>query len=79
MGSLSEDDQAILDFERDWWRSRVSKERAVRERLGLSSSSYHRVLNGLIERPDAFAYDPMLVGRLRRLRDARRRIRLGRR
>ena len=73
--ALSESDQAILQFERDWWRSRRPKERAVRERLGLSGTRYHQLLNALIDRPDALAYDPMLVGRLRRLRERRRRIR----
>jgi hypothetical protein len=34
------------------------------------------VLNRLIDRPEALAYDPMLVRRLRRLRDSRRRRRV---
>ncbi|MCA1833163.1 MAG: DUF3263 domain-containing protein [Actinomycetota bacterium] len=72
---LSEGDRSILDVERDWWRHRAPKARVVRERLGLSAASYHRLLNELIDRADALAYDPMLVGRLRRLRDARRRAR----
>jgi len=76
---LSESDQAILVFEREWWRKRAPKERAVRERLGLSAIRYHQRLNALIDRPDALAYDPMLVGRLRRLRERRRRIRFARR
>jgi len=76
---LSDSDQAILEFEREWWRRPVHKERAVRERLGLSPTRYHQLLNVLIDRPDALAFDPMLVGRLRRLREARRRIRFARR
>jgi hypothetical protein len=76
---LSEQDVAILDFERSWWRLRTPKERAVRERLGLSPTRYHQLLNALIDRAEALAYDPMLVGRLRRLREARRRARLARR
>ena len=72
---LSETDRSILDVERDWWRERAPKAAVVRERLGLSAASYHRLLNELIEQPGALAYDPMLVGRLRRLRDARRRAR----
>jgi Protein of unknown function (DUF3263) len=76
---LSDADVAILDFEREWWRHRSPKDRAVRERLGLSGTRYHQLLNSLIDRPDALAYDPMLVGRLRRLREARRRARAARR
>jgi len=76
---LSAEDRAILEFERESWRSRTPKERAVRENLGLSATRYYQLLNGLLDRPDALAFDPMLVGRLRRLRDARRRIRFSRR
>jgi hypothetical protein len=77
--ALSERDVAILEFERDWWRRRTPKERAVRERLGLSALRYYQLLNTLLDRPDALAFDPMLVGRLRRLREARRKARFARR
>jgi hypothetical protein len=76
---LDERSRAILDFERDWWKMPGRKERAIRERLGLSAARYHQLLNGLIDRPEALAYDPMLVRRLRRLREARRRKRYARR
>ena len=76
---LSDTDIAILRFEREWWRHRTPKDRAVRERLGLSGTRYHQLLNTLIDRPDALAFDPMLVGRLRRLRERRRRARVLRR
>jgi hypothetical protein len=65
----------ILDFERTWWRSPVSKEAAIRERFGISPARYHQLLNRLIERPEALQHDPMLVRRLRRLREVRRRKR----
>ena len=75
------DDRArdILDFEREWWKQTGPKERAVRERFGISSARYHQLLNSIIDRPDAVAYDPMLVRRLRRMRDERRRKRYARR
>jgi uncharacterized protein DUF3263 len=76
---LDQRERDILDFERDWWRSTVSKERAVRDRFGLSSARYHQVLGGLLDRPEALAYDPMLVRRLRRIRETRRRKRSARR
>ncbi len=65
----------ILDFERGWWKSPGTKERAVRERFGLSPARYYQLLNRLVDSPEALAYDPMLVKRLRRLRVARRRQR----
>ena len=71
--------QDILDFERDWWKGSLRKERAVRARFGVSAARYYQLLNRLIDRPEALEYDPMLVQRLRRLRDARRRKRFARR
>lgn len=65
----------LLDFEREMRASGRAKELAVRERFGISSARYHQLLNRLIDRPEALAYDPVLVQRLRRLREARRRAR----
>ena len=70
---LDERDLAILDFEHQWWRRRGAKEQAIRERFDMSPTRYHQVLNTLIDRPEALAHDPMLVQRLRRTRDLRRR------
>ena len=78
-GSLSERDQGILDFERQWWKFAGAKESAVREKFDMSSTRYYQVLNALIDRPEALAYDPMLVKRLRRLRASRQRARSARR
>jgi hypothetical protein len=81
-GNAPELDQRSLDlleFERTWWQERGQKERAIRERFGISSARYHQLLHRLIDRPEALAYDPMLVRRLRRLRETRRRKRLARR
>ncbi len=65
----------VLDLERTWWQLGVPKERAIRERLGISPTRYHQLLNRAIDLPEALRYDPMLVRRLRRLREARRRRR----
>jgi len=78
LGTLDERSSAILDFERNWWKYPGPKERAIRERFQLSAARYHQLLNGLIDRPEALTYDPMLVRRLRRLREARRRKRFAR-
>ena len=77
--SLDERSRAILDFERSWWQQPEPKERRIEKCFGLSSARYHQLLNRLIERPEALWYDPMLVRRLRRLREARRRKRSVRR
>lgn len=73
--ALSERDIAILDFERTWWLEPGPKEQAIRERLVLSPTRYYQLLNELIDRPEADAYDPLVVRRLRRLRERRRRAR----
>ncbi|MFB8238234.1 DUF3263 domain-containing protein [Kitasatospora purpeofusca] len=65
-------DRAVLALEARSWRTAGAKERAVREELGLSSTRYYQLLNGLLDRPEALAHAPVLVNRLRRVRDARR-------
>jgi len=76
---LSERDQAILAFERTWWEFAGAKEQAVREKFDMSATRYYQVLNALIDREAALAFDPLLVKRLRRLRMARQRARSARR
>ncbi len=76
---LSARDRAVLDFERQWWRYVGAKEQSVREQFDMSSTRYYQLLNALIDRPEALAYDPMLVKRLRRLRATRARARSARR
>jgi hypothetical protein len=76
---LSEQDMRILAFERRWWRHPGAKEQAIREIFGMPATRYYQLLNGLIDRPEALAFDPILVKRLRRLRTERRRLRSARR
>jgi hypothetical protein len=78
-GALTERDQAILAFERQWWKFAGMKEQAIREQFEMSATRYYQVLNALIDRPEAIVFDPMLVKRLRRLRSARQRARSARR
>jgi hypothetical protein len=73
--SLDQRSTEVLDFEREAWKLTVTKERAIRERFGFSPSRYHQLLHRIIDRPDALVYDPMLVRRLRRVRELRRRAR----
>ena len=76
---LAEREQAILAFERQWWKYAGAKEQAIRDLFDMSGTRYYQVLNALIDRPEAMAFDPMLVKRLRRLRAARQRARSARR
>lgn len=76
---LSERDQQVLAFERQWWKYAGAKEQAIRELFDMSATRYYQVLNALIDSPAALAHDPMLVKRLRRLRSTRQRARSARR
>nr|WP_269086110.1 DUF3263 domain-containing protein [Actinopolymorpha cephalotaxi] len=76
---LGERDQQIISFERQWWKYAGAKEQAIRDQFGMSATRYYQVLNALIDRPDALAFDPLLVKRLRRLRSSRQRARAARR
>ncbi|MET7706595.1 DUF3263 domain-containing protein [Micromonospora sp. NPDC005413] len=72
---LSARELAILAFEQQWWRHAGAKEQAVRDTFGVSSTRYYQLLNGLLDNPAALAADPLLIGRLRRLRSSRARNR----
>lgn len=75
---LSERDAAMLEFERRWWKLAGSKEEAIRQQFDMSGTRYFQILNGLIDRPEALAADPMLVKRLRRMRSSRQKARAAR-
>ena len=70
---LSPREAEMLAFERQWWKFAGAKEQAIRELFDLTATRYYQVLNTLIDRPEALAHDPMLVKRLRRTREDRRR------
>ena len=76
---LSDRDQQILAFERQWWKYAGAKEQAIRELFAMSATRYYQVLNALIDSPSALAHDPMLIKRLRRMRTSRQRARTARR
>jgi hypothetical protein len=73
--SLSERDRSILQFERSWWTGSGPKEVAIRTQLGLSPTRYRQLLGALMDSVEAEAYDPLVVRRLRRERNRRRRAR----
>ena len=72
---LTERELEILAFEARWWKHAGAKEQAIRDTFGLSSTRYYQLLNGLLDKPEATEHDPVLVGRLRRLRATRARTR----
>lgn len=78
MEPLTDRERAILDFENSTqWRHQGSKEDAVRDLFDLKPIRYFQVLNALIDKPAAMVEFPVVVKRLQRLRDSRRRRRAG--
>lgn len=69
---LAAREEAVLAVERRSWPGPGAKERAIRERLGISPTRYYQLLNALLDDPRALAHDPVTVNRLRRVREARR-------
>ena len=72
MTELTERELAVLALEARQWRTAGAKERAIREELGISATRYYQLLNRLLDRPEALAQDPLLINRLRRIRDTKR-------
>ncbi len=72
MDTVTNQRRAILDIERQFWRTAGAKEDAIRA-LGLSVTRYYQLLNQLLDDPVALAVDPVVVYRLQRIRRGHRR------
>lgn len=68
---LDERAQRVLEFERVWWGHSGAKEQNIRREFAWSAARYYQVLNAVIDTEVAVRYDPVLVGRLRAVRDDR--------
>ncbi len=68
-------DRSLLAFESQWWKRPGAKDQAIRDRFGITPTRYMQLLNKLIDQPAALAYDPVVVNRLRRLRERREALR----
>lgn len=75
--ALSDVDVAMLRLAGEWWRDAAAKEQAITDRFGVTPVRFYQRVAYLINTPAAAASEPMVVTRLRRIRDARR-VRLGR-
>lgn len=70
---VNERDRAVLEFEGSWWLYPGPKDRAVRDYLGISATRYYQILRRLIDDDEAKAMSPLVIRRLRTVRDKRRR------
>lgn len=74
--TLSERERAMIEFERSWWTLDDSRDLLIRARFACSIEDYYQELNQLLDHPSALAFDPLVVRRLRRQRERRRRARI---
>lgn len=61
---LNEEDRAILDFERGFWREPGPKDEAIEMSLGLTADVYYERLRALVVGAAALAYDPLTTKRV---------------
>lgn len=62
---------SVLEFERAWWGHSGAKELSIRHEFGWTPARYYQILNAVIDTEGALRYDPVLVGRLRDVRESR--------
>jgi hypothetical protein len=70
---LSERERAIIEFEAAWFTLDEDRHDAIRARFACSVEEYNLELNRVIDHPAALVADPLVVRRLRRHRERRRR------
>lgn len=66
---LSERDRAVLDIAGRTWTGPGPRDRAIRERLGMSPTAFFQHLNALLDDPRALSHDPVTVNRWRAARE----------
>lgn len=76
LAPLTERELEMLSFERMWWTLDEPKESLIRARFACSADDYYQALNRVIDHPAALQNDPLVVRRLRRSRERRRRARI---
>ncbi len=61
----------MLDLAGARWNYAGSLEQRVRNQFGMSVTRFWQRVNTLLDEPEALAYSPQLVNRLRRIRSTR--------
>jgi len=73
---LGERARVMIEFEASWFTLDEDRHDAIRARFTCSVEDYNHELNWVIDHPEALAIDPLVVRRLRRQRERRRRARI---
>ncbi|MEW1933073.1 DUF3263 domain-containing protein [Rhodococcus sp. NPDC079359] len=68
---MNEQQRAMLELERRWYTAQGNKEADIAGQFSMSPVRYYQLLNRLLDDPAALAAEPVLVKRLRRIRDSR--------
>lgn len=68
---MTDEDRALLDFADKHWRYAGNQADAIMAQFGISVTRYWQRVNRLLDTEEALAYNPVLVNRLRRLRERR--------
>lgn len=66
---MNDTHRQILKLEKQYPKYGGAKDHEIRERFDMSATSYFQILNTLIDDPEAAWLEPVLVNRLRRIRD----------
>lgn len=72
---VNDQQRAILAFERRFYTTASNKENDIRDELGMNPVRYYARLTALLDNPEALAAEPVLIKRLRRIRDSRAALR----
>ena len=72
---LTELEKAVLVFEQSWTLKPEAKDEAIRQTFDITPTKYYQILSELLDFRPALEFDPMLVKRLQREREQRRRSR----
>lgn len=68
---MTDDEKRMLDLAGARWNYAGSLEQRVRAEFGISLTRFYQRVNTVCDDPDALAYAPQLVNRLRRIRSTR--------
>lgn len=71
VGELSEVERKILEVERGWWKLAPTREQAIWSELKMSETKYYLLLSRMLDSERVWRADPVLIDRLRGLREKR--------
>lgn len=76
---MNDVDRELLNLAGQWFKDDANLETITLEKYGMRLTRFWQVVNGLIDRPEALAYNAQTVRRLQRIRENRKRARAARR